>query len=77
MIYVTSNWLVLGQTGITVNQSKMNLNDLLDKLIEIEQSIGIEPDAAIREKVREAQDVVVQLKNRARGQQAGTANPQA
>ena len=61
VIYVTSNWAAFRQTAMTVNQSKINTNALLEKLIDIEQSIGIETDATIRNKVREAQEFVIQL----------------
>jgi hypothetical protein len=46
-----------------VNQPKINISTLLDKLIELEQSIGMETDATLRSKVCELQDIVVQLRD--------------
>jgi len=46
-----------------VNPLKINASTLLDKLIEIEQSIGVENYDVIRHKVREAQEILLQLQN--------------
>lgn len=40
--------------------SKVKINGLLEKLIEIEQAIGVETNAVLRNKVCEAQDIVLQ-----------------
>lgn len=39
----------------------MNLTTLLNKLIEIERSIGIESDSAIRMKMQDVEDYVLEL----------------
>jgi hypothetical protein len=39
----------------------MTLASLLEKLIEIELSVGVDSDAAIRRKMQDAQDYVLQM----------------
>jgi len=63
VIFITSKYWALGHTEITVSPPKINTSTLLDKLIEIEQSIGVEDYGVIRQKVREAQEMVLQLQN--------------
>ncbi len=46
-----------------MNPSKISMSTLLDKLIDIEQSIGLETDVTLRNKTREAQDLLLQFQN--------------
>lgn len=39
----------------------MNANMLLDQLLEIERSIGVETNAALRQKVQEAEDSLLRM----------------
>lgn len=39
----------------------MKFNILLQQLVEIEQSIGVEPDIAVRQKVLDAQECLLRL----------------
>lgn len=39
----------------------MNLADLLEKLIEIELSIGVDSDSVVRRKMQDVQDYVLQM----------------
>lgn len=62
VIFVTVNKEPLGQTVVTKEGSaSMSISLLLEKLIEIERSIGVETDMTLRKQVIDAQDCLLSI----------------